>query len=214
MTSRTRAHRPVDLGAGHRVRDCRRLPRQGHGARGHLSSTSRSSTTSSSLITEQLRRRGRRRQGDARRDARPGRRPRSRQRLSHARPGEAGREPDAPLPAGDVGIELTRQYYLRVIAARDGSPAAKAGLRTGDYVRAIDDKPTREMSVFEGMRALRGAPGSKVTLTIIRGNAADPHVVELTRESAAGVRRHRPDRRAGRRLRAHRRHRRRTRPTR
>jgi carboxyl-terminal processing protease len=87
------------------------------------------------------------------------------------------------LPKGDVGIDLTRQYYLRVIAARDNSPAAKAGLRTGDYVRAINDKPTREMSVWEGVRALRGAPGSKVSVTIIRGNAADPHVVELTREA-------------------------------
>jgi carboxyl-terminal processing protease len=93
-------------------------------------------------------------------------------------------ESNVPLPSGDVGIELTRQYYLRVIAARDGSPAAKAGLRTGDYVRAINDLPTREMSVWEGARALRGAPGSKVSLTIIRGNAADPHVVELTREDA------------------------------
>lgn len=86
------------------------------------------------------------------------------------------------LPAGDVGLDLTRQYYLRVIAARDGSPAAKAGLRAGDFVRLIDDKPTREMSVFQGMRLLRGAPGSKIKLTIIRSNAADPHSVELTRE--------------------------------
>ena len=92
-----------------------------------------------------------------------------------------------------------------MIAARDNSPAAKAGLRTGDYVRAINDTPTREMSVWEGMRALRGAPGSKVSLTIIRGNAADPHVVELTRERGAGGRRHRTHRRARRRLRAHRR---------
>ncbi|NUR56147.1 MAG: PDZ domain-containing protein [Acidobacteria bacterium] len=83
---------------------------------------------------------------------------------------------------GDVGVELTRQYYLRVIAARDGSPAAKAGLQTGDYVRAIDGKPTRDLSVFEGMRMLRGAPGSKVTLTVIRGNAAEPHQIELVRE--------------------------------
>jgi carboxyl-terminal processing protease len=87
-------------------------------------------------------------------------------------------------PAGDVGIELTRQYYLRVIAARDDSPAAKAGLQTGDYVRAIDGKPARDLSVFEGMRLLRGAPGSKVTLTIIRGNAAEPRQVELVRERA------------------------------
>ena len=90
-------------------------------------------------------------------------------------------ESGAAPPAGDVGLELTRQYYLRVIAARDNSPAAKAGLRTGDYVRAIGDAPTREMSVWEGRRALRGAPGSKVTLKVIRGSAADPHLVELTR---------------------------------
>jgi carboxyl-terminal processing protease len=96
-------------------------------------------------------------------------------------------EAGAPMPAGDVGIDLTRQYYLRVIAARDNSPAAKAGLRTGDYVRAINDTPTREMSVWEGVRALRGAPGSRVALTIIRGNAADPHVIELTREVPPAV---------------------------
>src|SRR3954464_846988 len=89
----------------------------------------------------------------------------------------------AVLPDGDIGLELTRQYYLRVIAARDGSPAAKAGLRGGDYVRAINDKPPREMWVGGGMHALRGAPGSKVTLAIIRGSAADPHIVELTREA-------------------------------
>jgi carboxyl-terminal processing protease len=89
-------------------------------------------------------------------------------------------------PSGGVGLELTRQYYLRVIAARDGSPAAKAGLQSGDYVRAIGDQPTREMSVWEGMRALAGAPGTKVSVTIIRGgNAADPHVIELTREAMA-----------------------------
>jgi carboxyl-terminal processing protease len=86
------------------------------------------------------------------------------------------------LAPGDVGIELTRQYYLRVIAARDGSPGAKAGLQTGDYVRAIDGKPTRDLSVFEGMRLLRGAPDSKVTLTIIRGNAAEPKQIDLIRE--------------------------------
>ena len=91
------------------------------------------------------------------------------------------------LPEGDVGIELTRQYYLRVIAARDGSPGAKAGLQTGDYVRAIDGKPTRDMSVYEGSRLLRGQPGSKVTLTIIRGNAADPHEIALVREKPAGA---------------------------
>jgi carboxyl-terminal processing protease len=92
-------------------------------------------------------------------------------------------ESRAPLADGDVGVELTRQYYLRIIAARDGSPAAQAGLQTGDYVRTIDGHSTRDLSVFEGIRLLRGEPGSKVALTIIRGNAADPHEVTLVREA-------------------------------
>jgi carboxyl-terminal processing protease len=89
-----------------------------------------------------------------------------------------------PPASGTIGVELTRQYYLRVIAARDGSPAEKAGLRTGDFIRAIDGKPTREMSVWTGMDLLRGAPGSKISLTVIRGNAAEPHVVDVVRQDA------------------------------
>lgn len=80
------------------------------------------------------------------------------------------------------GLEITRQYYLRVIASRDGSPAARAGLMTGDYIRAIDGGSTRDTSVYEGMRLLRGKAGTKVRLTVLRGNAAEPHDVELTRE--------------------------------
>jgi carboxyl-terminal processing protease len=86
-----------------------------------------------------------------------------------------------------VGLQLTRQYYLRVIAARDGSPAARAGLRTGDFVRAIDGKPTRDLSVLTGTGLLQGAPGTKVTLTVLRGNAAEPHAVELVREAPASA---------------------------
>jgi carboxyl-terminal processing protease len=96
-------------------------------------------------------------------------------------------ESNSSAGPGDVGIELVRQYYLRVVSARDGSPAAKAGLRTGDFIRAIDNKPTREMSAYEGARLLRGAIGSKVTLLVIRGNSvADPHEVPLVRERIAG----------------------------
>src|SRR6187200_2656577 len=67
-------------------------------------------------------------------------------------------EPDR-IMQGAIGVELTRQYWVRVISAREGSPAAKAGLRTGDFIRAIDDQPTREMSAWTGARLLRGAPG-------------------------------------------------------
>ena len=88
----------------------------------------------------------------------------------------------------DVGITLTHQYYLRVVATRDDSPAAKAGVRPGDFVRLLDSRPTRDMSAFEGQRLLAGAPGSKVKLTVIRGGStAEPHVLELTRETPQTV---------------------------
>ena len=90
---------------------------------------------------------------------------------------------DAPTAGlADPGLALTRQYYLRVVAARDGSAAAKAGLRPGDYVRSIDGQSTRDTTVFEGMRQLRGKAGTKVKLAILRGNAAEPHEIELVRE--------------------------------
>jgi carboxyl-terminal processing protease len=95
-------------------------------------------------------------------------------------------ESNQPLGPADVGVDVTRQYYLRIMDVRDGSPAAKAGLRTGDFIRAIDGKPTRDMSAYEGTRLLHGQPGSKITLLIIRGNAADPHEVPLVRERVGG----------------------------
>lgn len=94
-------------------------------------------------------------------------------------------EKNTPLPEGDPGLMITRQFYLRVLGVRDDSSAAKAGLRSGDLIRAIGDTPTRDMSVFTGTRLLRGAVGSSVKLLVIRGNAAEPHEVALTREKPA-----------------------------
>jgi carboxyl-terminal processing protease len=89
--------------------------------------------------------------------------------------------------SGQTGLEITRQYYLRVVAARDGSPAAKAGLQPGDYIRAIDGQSTRDVTVYEGQRLLRGKPGTKVHLTVLRGNAAEPHELDLAREELPAV---------------------------
>lgn len=91
-------------------------------------------------------------------------------------------ENNTPLGDGDPGLVIARQFYLRVLGVKDGSSAAKAGLRSGDYVRAIDGTPTRDMSTFTGTRLLRGAPGTSVKVLILRGNAAEPHELTLTRE--------------------------------
>ena len=91
---------------------------------------------------------------------------------------ESGR----PLPEGGIGVEVRRRYYLQVVAPADGSPAARAGMLAGDFIRAIDGEPTRFMSSIEGQRRLRGEPGSTVTISLIRGSTQEPYDVELVRE--------------------------------
>ena len=86
------------------------------------------------------------------------------------------------LGKAEIGLDVIRQYYLRVVSALDGSPAARAGLKPGDYVRFIDGKATRHMASLEGMQLLQGAPGTTVELLVFRGNANESHTVDLIRE--------------------------------
>lgn len=90
-----------------------------------------------------------------------------------------------PLPDGRVGLEIRRRYYVQVVAALDGSPAAQAGLLPGDYIRTIDGESTRLMSAVEGTRRLHGEPGSAVALSLVRGNTAEPHDIKLMRTRLA-----------------------------
>ncbi len=92
----------------------------------------------------------------------------------------------APAEAdADVGLVLTRRFaFLMVVAARPGSPAAKAGLRPGDLVKAIDERHTRPMPALVAERLMRGAPGSSVKLSVLRAGA-EPFDVTVVRERLA-----------------------------
>ena len=81
-----------------------------------------------------------------------------------------------------VGVELLQQpdNTLRVIAPIDDTPAARVGIRAGDVIVAINGKP---ISAEDGMEPLRGEPGSKLTLTLVREGKAKPFSVSLTRET-------------------------------
>jgi carboxyl-terminal processing protease len=82
----------------------------------------------------------------------------------------------------DVGLVLTRRFaFLMVVAPRPGSPAAKAGLRPGDLVKAIDERHTRPMPALVAERLMRGAPGSSVKLSVLRAGA-EPFDVTVVRE--------------------------------
>lgn len=88
-------------------------------------------------------------------------------------------------PAG-IGVETVARYYTQIVGVRDGSPADRAGLRPGDYIRAIDDEPTRRLSGVDGVARLRGEPGTTVRLSLLRGNTSEPYDIELTREAPSG----------------------------
>lgn len=96
---------------------------------------------------------------------------------------DEAREYESASVSGEVGIgvTLTRQYYVQIVAARDGSPADDAGLIPGDFLRSIADAPTRTMSTIRAQQLLHGAPGSTVQVSVIRGNAAEPMDIEVRR---------------------------------
>lgn len=91
---------------------------------------------------------------------------------------------------GGVGVELGLvDEYFTVIAPLDDTPAAEAGLRSGDRIIALDSEPLAGRKLMEVVALLRGKPGSNVALTIDR-EAAEPFEATLTRAeiSVASVR--------------------------
>src|SRR6266567_3314191 len=72
---------------------------------------------------------------------------------------------------GGVGIEISVEEGVpQVIAAIEGTPAAAAGVEPGDRIVKADGQPIVGMDIGEVVRRLRGAPGSRVVLTIARTN--------------------------------------------
>jgi carboxyl-terminal processing protease len=83
---------------------------------------------------------------------------------------------------GGLGIEVQMQNGLvRVISPIDDTPAAKAGIKAGDLIVKIDDTPVKGLSINDAVAKMRGEPGSKVTLLVVRENAPQPLTFELKR---------------------------------
>jgi carboxyl-terminal processing protease len=84
---------------------------------------------------------------------------------------------------GGIGLEMTVDSgAIKVITPIDGTPAARAGIKAGDYIIQIDNKLVRDMTPSEAASMMRGNKGSKVNLTIVRKNESKPRVITLQRE--------------------------------
>lgn len=83
---------------------------------------------------------------------------------------------------GGLGIEITvRDRYLTIVSPIEGTPADQAGLQAGDRIVRIDGELTKDMTLMEAVRKLRGPKGAEVTVTILR-EGADPFDVSITRD--------------------------------
>jgi carboxyl-terminal processing protease len=83
---------------------------------------------------------------------------------------------------GGIGVEiLEEEGRLKVVAPIDGTPAAEAGLRPGDWIEAVDGERTAVVGTEAALGALRGEIGEPVTLTLRRPSEEDSFNVTLTR---------------------------------
>jgi carboxyl-terminal processing protease len=83
---------------------------------------------------------------------------------------------------GGLGLEVTMEDGLvKVVSPIDDTPAARAGIKTGDFIAAIDGAPIQGMQLNDAIDKMRGADGTKITLTILRQGAKKPFDVALTR---------------------------------
>ena len=86
---------------------------------------------------------------------------------------------------GGLGVEVGRENgYIRIIAPIDGTPADRAGVRSGDLIVAIDNQPVRDMLPEDAASLMRGEPGTQVTITVSR-DGLEPFDLEITREVIA-----------------------------
>lgn len=84
---------------------------------------------------------------------------------------------------GGLGIEITlRDDVLTVVAPIDGTPAYRAGLQPGDRIIKIDGLVTKDMQLSDAVKRMRGKPGTKVTITVVREGWTEPRDFDITRE--------------------------------
>lgn len=84
---------------------------------------------------------------------------------------------------GGLGIEITiKDGILTVISPIEDTPAFKAGIKAGDQILKIDDKFTKDLTITDAVKRMRGPKGSKVTISIFREGLEKPKEYTLERD--------------------------------
>lgn len=84
---------------------------------------------------------------------------------------------------GGIGIEITMEHaVVKVVTPIDDTPGFKAGLKSGDYIIKIDGKSIFGLSIEDAVKKLRGKPGTKVRLTVLRKGEKAPLEKDIVRQ--------------------------------
>jgi carboxyl-terminal processing protease len=84
---------------------------------------------------------------------------------------------------GGLGIEVGMEDgFVKVVSPIEDTPAARAGIKAGDLIIKIDEKPTKGMALNEAVKLMRGKPRSRIVLTVSRKGEARPLVIPIVRD--------------------------------
>lgn len=84
---------------------------------------------------------------------------------------------------GGLGIEVGMEDgFIKVIAPIDDTPAKRAGVKAGDSIIRLDETPIKGMTLNEAVKLMRGKPGTKIQLTIIREGQTNPITIDVVRD--------------------------------
>lgn len=84
---------------------------------------------------------------------------------------------------GGLGIEVSMENgFVKVVSPIDDTPAQRAGIKAGDLIVRLDDKPVKGMSLADAVKIMRGEPGSDIVLTVVREGEEAPLKFTLTRD--------------------------------
>lgn len=82
-----------------------------------------------------------------------------------------------------IGIEITlKDDQLTIVSPIEGTPAFRAGLKAGDKIVKINGESTKDMSLGDAVKRMRGPKGSQVTIAIVREGLKEPKDYTLTRD--------------------------------
>ena len=84
---------------------------------------------------------------------------------------------------GGLGIEVgIEDGFVRVITPIDDTPAQRAGVKAGDLITKLDDHAVQGMDLSKAVELMRGKPGSKIILTVVREGEEKPLEIEVVRD--------------------------------